>query len=437
LEEKMKCQKFILILSFLFYGSVYGQNTEAFNEISYLTNTTGMGIRSLAMGGAVIANVKDYSAVYWNPAGLTFAKSSEFYASFSNQEVNNNAIFFNNLTPGRQSFTKFNSLGFMFSVPVHQGGLTFAVGYNRVADFNNILNFSGFNSNEGDEVYQSEDVTEEGGLNNLSFSGAFEAAKGFSLGATLTFIHGKHIFNSFLYEVDELNLYTFDTYNENRFIESRIRSFNAKVGMQYNVNRHLSIGGVMSFPKTFTIEDEFEKTTVTIYDSDINADPDSEYDEGYFKYKVKLPFTFGLGASYNLSGLILSGDIEYHDFSQIRYQTDTPIEGLTRGQANMDIRKNVEPITTKRLGLEFPFSRSLRLWGGYIESPNPLSFSGAENTRKYYIFGAGLKTSKNIELSFAYMRGTWKDKSIDDLVNIPVEEDRIENKIYVGILFKF
>ncbi|NVM04503.1 MAG: hypothetical protein HWN67_19425 [Candidatus Helarchaeota archaeon] len=428
----------ILLLSFLSFGEIFPQSTRAFEEISYLTGTSGVGTRSLGMGGAVIADVKDYSAMYWNPAGLTFAKSPQVYGSFSNFAVSNDAIFMNNLTSGRQSFTKFNSIGFMYPVPVYRGGLTVAAGYNRVEDFNSILSFSGFNSNPEDSVYQSEDVSEEGSLNNLSFSGAFEAAKGLSLGATLTYIHGKHLFSTFFGEDDYLNIYTFDIYNESRFIESRIKGFDLKVGMQYIVNRYFNIGAVISFPKIFFIEDEFEKSTETIYDYDIDGEPDYYYDTGIFKYRISVPFAFGLGASFNYSGFVISGDIEYQDLSQVRYLTDTPLEGLTKGQANMEIRRTVEPVLKKRVGIEFPvLENSVKLRAGYFENPNPLKFSVSENTKRYYTAGIGISASKSIELNFAYMRGGWEDKSIDDLVNIPVEEDRAENRVYAGILFKF
>jgi len=428
----------ILVIFFLSFGEIFAQSTSAFKEISYLTRTSGMGTRSLGMGGAVIASVKDYSAIYWNPAGLTFARSPEIYGSFSNLVVNNDAVFMKNLTSGRQSFTKFNSIGFMYPVSVYRGGLTLAVGYNRVEDFNSILSFSGFNSSPEDSVYQSEDVTEEGGINHLSFSGAYEAAKGLSLGATLTYIHGKHLFNTLFAEYDDLNIYTFDLYAENRFIESRIKGFDMKVGLQYIISRYFSIGAVMSFPKVFFIEDEFEKFAGTTYDYDIDKDADIYYDTGIFKYRVSTPFAFGLGASFNYSGFVISGDVEYQDLSQVRYLTDTPLEGLTKGQANMDIRKSVEPVLIKRIGIELPvLQESLKLRAGYFESPNPLKFSMDENTRRYFTAGIGISAIKRISLNFAYMRGWWKDKSIDDLIKIPVEEERIENKVYASILFRF
>jgi long-subunit fatty acid transport protein len=429
---------FVLFLSFFITENVFSQNTNAFDEISYLVRNFGVGIRTLSMGGAGIGNVKDYSAIYWNPAGLAFAESPEIFGSFSNIVMNNDAIFMNNLTSGRQSFTKFNSIGFMYPLSVYRGGLTFAFGYNRVMDYNSILSVNGFNNNPDDNVYQSEDVTEEGGLNNLSFSGAIISARGLSFGATLSYIHGKHLFNTFFKEFDNLNLYTMDNYTEIRYIESKIKGFDLKVGMQYVINPYFSIGTVISFPQVFFIEDEFEVSAKTFYDSDLNKNPESFYDTGFFEYKVSTPFAFGFGASFNSSGFVVSGDVEYRDLSQIRYLTDTPLEGLSRGEANNQIRKTIEPILTKRIGIELPFfEKSVKLRSGYFEVPNPIKFSMSENTRKYITAGIGINPDKNIELNIAYMRGWWKDSSFDDLITIPVKEDRVETKFYAGILFKF
>lgn len=429
---------FALFLSFFISENIFSQNTQAFDEISYLVRNFGVGIRTLSMGGAGMGNVKDYSAIYWNPAGLAFAESPEIFGSFSNIVMNNDAIFMNNLTSGRQSFTKFNSFGFMYPVSVYRGGLTFAFGYNRIMDYNSILSVDGFNNNPDDNVYQSEDVTEEGGLNNLSFSGAIIFAKGFSFGATLSYVHGKHLFNTFFREFDDLNLYTMDNYSETRFIESRIKGFDFKTGIQYVINRYFSIGAVMSFPQVFFLEDEFEVSTKTFYDSDVNEEPESSYDTGFFEYKVSTPFTFGFGASFHSPGFVVSGDVEYRDLTQMRYLTDTPLEGLSRGEANNQIRKNIDPVLKKRIGIEIPvFGKSVKLRSGYFEVPNPIKFSVSKNTRRYITAGIGINPDKNIELNAAYVHGWWRDSSFDDLITIPVKEDRVETKFYAGILVKF
>ncbi|MCK5005015.1 MAG: long-chain fatty acid transporter, partial [Candidatus Aminicenantes bacterium] len=43
----------------------------SFGAYSNGLNLNGMGTKAISMGGAFIAVADDYSAVFWNPAGLT------------------------------------------------------------------------------------------------------------------------------------------------------------------------------------------------------------------------------------------------------------------------------------------------------------------------------------------------------------------------------
>ena len=44
----------------------------------------GVGARAIGMGGAVVANANDASALYWNPAGIAGAKNMQFLAMHTN-----------------------------------------------------------------------------------------------------------------------------------------------------------------------------------------------------------------------------------------------------------------------------------------------------------------------------------------------------------------
>ena len=46
------------------------QSQTAADAIRIINNETGFGARAMAMGGAYTAVANDFSAIYWNPAGL-------------------------------------------------------------------------------------------------------------------------------------------------------------------------------------------------------------------------------------------------------------------------------------------------------------------------------------------------------------------------------
>ena len=102
-----------------------------------LDNQYGFGAKSIAMGSAFTAVSDDYSAIYWNPAGLAQIKKMEFYAGLSHLSYDSDATYLGNQTNSSANFTKLSSIGLVFPVPTYQGSLVFALGYQRVKDFDN------------------------------------------------------------------------------------------------------------------------------------------------------------------------------------------------------------------------------------------------------------------------------------------------------------
>ena len=76
-------------------------------------NTFGAGARTMGMGGAFLGVADDFTALYWNPAGLAQIKKFEFFGGFSHSELDAETQFTaGRLTEDDQSKTRPNSIGF-------------------------------------------------------------------------------------------------------------------------------------------------------------------------------------------------------------------------------------------------------------------------------------------------------------------------------------
>ena len=82
-------KQFIIIFLLLICTTIYAQ--DAGEASSLLDNQYGFGAKSIAMGGAFTAVSDDYSAVFWNPAGLSQIKKMEFFAGLSHLGYDNKA----------------------------------------------------------------------------------------------------------------------------------------------------------------------------------------------------------------------------------------------------------------------------------------------------------------------------------------------------------
>ena len=81
---------FILIFVFAFGLSSFSSAQEG---IFFLGEELGVGSRAMGMGGAYVGIADDYSALYWNPAGLGQIRRMEVNVGFSHNKLVNSATF--------------------------------------------------------------------------------------------------------------------------------------------------------------------------------------------------------------------------------------------------------------------------------------------------------------------------------------------------------
>ena len=399
----LKVSSLLVLIIFLSFNILKAQDI-----VMLLSNQFGVGARAMGMGGAFIAVSDDYSATYWNPAGLGQIKRTEFMGSLSHLINRDRVTFYQNTTSDEASFTKLNCLGLAYSVPTYRGSLVFALGFNRVKSFDSSFSFSGFNFSPEDSVFQSGNEFEKGGLRNWSLAGAVEVAKDFFVGAAINIWTGSDEYTEKFFKVVILVPYTLHTYSYEDKINTEFRGSNLKLGALYRADEIFKLGITISTPFTLKCEEEWTSDQYWSFD---NGTPDSsDISTGFFEYKVALPYSLGLGVSLSLPGfLTIAGDIEYNDWTQVEYKTEPPLADLTREEANELIRSNCRATARLRAGAELSIPLTgVKLRGGAILDPSPFKDGNWENDRKFLTAGIGFLIGRQAMINLAWVRGWWK-----------------------------
>jgi len=419
------------------------QQAGAQEEIFSLGMQLGSGARAIAMGGAYTSIGGDYSASLWNPAALADIKRVEVYGSMSHlvrqndtELLSNRASFTNALREDDANFTRFNDVGVAYPLPTVQGSLVFAFGYNRVKSYDSNFDFRTFNQTPDDLVNQAWKELERGGLNVWNLSGAVDVSPNISVGATFNFWTGGTDFESTFREVDIDNHYTFDSYTVENGLNTDVTGFNAKFGAVYRAGI-LRFGATMATPVTFKVEENWTFKEALVFDDDSFAD---STDSGFFEYKIRSPFTFTGGASLHLLNFVFSGDLEYNDWTQIRYTTEPPIADVSETEANRTIQDNYRATTRIRLGGEFTLPLTgVSFRAGYFRDPSILQNRDADEDKQFLSAGIGFLLDRQVKLDVAFVHGFWKrfNSGLPESADI---EDYVEdikvNKVFVSLAFR-
>jgi len=450
-------------IGFIVVFLTFIQAQSAYDAIHIMDREMGFGTRALAMGGAYVGVANDYSAIYWNPAGLGQIKKAELFTELSHLSFTNNALFANQLTEDNQSYTRFRSFGFVFPIPTKRGSLVFALGHNRIVNYDENLVFSGFSNQENglgfdiaDEneitqyysfdanVYRSEQVSSEGGLHQWSLGSAIALSPRFILGVTAAYLSGKEQYRFRFLQKDSENVYNqypgdFNQYTISQVLQSDYGTLNVKIGGLIQLIKGLNIGGVMTFPSSFYIwEVHSNEDELTFDDGYVDATEET----GRWDYKVTSPFYFDYGVSCRLKIITLAASIRYRDWSQTRFVVHR--RNLTSAdyreflEENDQIRLYYRPTMEYHLGGEvsIPWIRT-KLRGGYALYPSPLNNVGSSQDRQFFTGGVSFTIDKSIFLDVTLLHGTWEREVQDSYTPSGTNEDITMNKVLFGFTYKF
>jgi long-subunit fatty acid transport protein len=459
--------KRLFLILMLLSGTVFAQY--AADAIAIADQTYGFGARSEAMGTAYTGIADDYSAIYWNPAGLAQIRRMTFYSELAHLKYENQATFYDNPVTNDETFSKLSALGFVFPIPTYRGSMVFALGYNRVKDFDQTLLFNGFNPNSNGlsflidngsteqdyffdrNVQQEELVKQEGVLSNWSFAGAVDVSPSVSIGATLNFISGNSDYYFEFLQQDNEGLFgnapsdvdAFDSYSMNQKILAEYSAFQMKFGALIRATRNVRFGLGVTLPHTFNITEQFTSDDRLTFDDGTSFD--YIYADGVgseFEYEVSMPFKFDAGMSVAVQSLTVGAGIEYTDLSQIKFELPSDVSLGSEYDALLDenrvIDENYSDQMKWKVGAEyvFPFA-GLSLRGGYLYEPSGMKDTPASYDRKFYSGGIGLTVDEQFILDATMVLGSWEKQSEDSYTPGQVSEKINYQKFYISAGFNF
>lgn len=410
----------LLVLSsvFLFPLRVFPQGYDVVDEAT-AGNFFVVGARALGMGGVCISVATDATALVYNPAGLARVTRIEFSGGLTHQRMDNETrwVFSSQHDGTFQNNTRFSSANVVLPVPTYRGSLVLALGVNRVQSFDKIMEFGDNGLYDGTEETGIE--SQSGGLYLWSLGAAIDVSPNVSIGGVLNLWSGKNNY-TWLYERIAMNPQQRSVKYDDA-IKDRYTGFNAKFGVRIQPNKYVIIGGTIDSPVTYTIKEDWDFFT--------DEDGESYYDYGSSEYKVSLPFSLGAGVALNLNNLILAGDINYTDWTQMEYKR---LENLA--EANRQIKDTYSDALRFHLGAEFlipQIGASLR--AGFYQNPLPYKSRWIKKDRSFFTAGMGFLIDQVMTLDIAWAHGSWE---LQDFITEDLTEKYSTDRIFVSVAYR-
>lgn len=334
---------------------------EVSGELVSLGKKTGVGARALSLGEAFTAVADDYSALYYNAAGMTQLSRSELGANLSYGMVSNDAALDGGSNSQRTlETTKLNALTMVLT---DGGRWALGLGYYVPVSFDDPL------------TYRNPDGTEyaydaEGQMDHYRLGLAYMISEQVSLGLAASAVGGR----------EQLQI---DDGNTVRFLEE-YTGYNLEPSFLVHLSDMFSVGGSAVVMEQLQLEDTYQERGGSPLES---------------QYDIHHPFQAKLGLAFQ-SGLT-QVSFDWHGDFWSSYSYSSAGDAFVRHDVHYPNKH------TFNIGLEQHLDRhgpALRL--GYTwenqddERPQP-------NQRDPYRLSAGIgfMPSKRVGLDFAYQYG--------------------------------
>ena len=472
----------ILCSIFLLMGCLIPLSAQNLNDALRYSQYDYFGTaRSAAVAGSLGPLGADFSVISTNPAGLAWMRRSQFvitpmfniYAGKTQLTNGNNSEV--NETASSLSLASFGLVFAGSSRNPNWRSVNFAMGFNRLADFNretvyrgmsqgSIVNrftelansdfgldqfesglandagaflidnstgdyFSDFDDAPNAIIEREQTITTSGGVNELSFavSGNYDDRLLIGLGVGLPFVNYVEQKNYTESDVNnEVPAFEDLQYDEN--LTTTGIGFNAKLGIIYRFNQMVRLGASIHTPTWFGLEDNFSSSMLYSYsEGGVGNVGSATSPDGNFSYKLRTPWRIsgGLGLIFGRHGFI-SGEVEWVDFSNnhLGFASFPEDEEI----ANRDISDVLSSSLNLKIGGEYAYQKFRFRGGVSLQQPPYSDKEGLSAFNTQLSLGAGLslesffldlaaRRSMTEEVYRPYLTSTFPEQVFENTTN--------------------
>lgn len=397
------------IFLLLFFSPLQSNAQNYIDALRPFVGLSGMGARALALGGAYTAVSNDYSATFWNPAGLTQLNKSSFYTSIGHLTHSADISYGNNSASNfEDSYSRLDGIGLTFKVPTRRGSLVWALGRNTLYGFDSNLSTSIGTS--GGEI----SVLESGAIHAWTGAMGIEISPRTSFGVSLNLLTGKSDFDFKLSGTSDDLLFK---------IKAEYTGFSMIFGGLYR-------GDIANFGLKITMPTYYKVDDIGI--GSLDDVPANEY-------KLNMPFKFDVGLSTNWGDVLIAADLHFIDYSQIDFSSNiVDTDGvIIDGEINRDIQSNLSSNIGYGVGLEYllPFTNA-KIRFGLSDTPSAYKNDDGDD-RLALSTGVGMLLDKQIKLDFTYIRTNWERQLSSGFFTDSIKEDAVDGRFLFSVSYRY
>lgn len=414
------CKRRKCLLSLMFIGLVVLGQATCIYASAY--EWGGLGSRAQSMGGAFIGLADDWTAIYWNPAGLTQLNGKGWGFEFYNlYVVSKDGSSLSNLLPANMdtryqmdTFAQYNGLEpTQLNEDKAKIHIYNPTGLGTYWQHENLVMAAGFYTPVGN-YFDFEDTISYGtgtikgelfqklGLMAGNISVAKRIDNGMSFGAGLELLYGEFDYDA---KKDVVNSGISD-YSWALDSKASGIGFEGIIGCLFSITDTLNLGAVY-------------RTGGRV---DLKGDADSHLtltgltEKSDYNHRFYHPSTWGLGLALKPgTNLVLTADWQRTNWSETRIDVDYDVEGALL--TDKDYSTDWHDSNRYRIGLEYMPTKKWSLRAGYFfdECPLPeksVSFSNIVSVdRQNVTLGIGHNYNDNWSLDFIYLYAWGKRKA--------------------------